>query len=60
MSVQSEFKEFHNRIKLDYDVRSELADKRDILMKKLRDSGKLPGFDTYDHVHPVPVPGKKV
>lgn len=48
MSVQSEFKEFHNRIKLDYDVRSELADKRDILMKKLRDSGKLPGFDTYD------------
>jgi hypothetical protein len=44
MSVQSEFIGFHERIKLDYDVRSELASKRDILIDKLRRSGKLPGF----------------
>ena len=48
MSTQSEFKSFNNRIKLDYDVRSELADKRDKLIKKLRDSGKLPEFKKYD------------
>ncbi len=44
MGVQNELVAFHDRIKLDYDVRSELATKRDILLKKLRDSGKLPGF----------------
>lgn len=48
MSVQSEFINFNNRIKLDYDVRSELAEKRDILIGKLRDSGKLPAFEKYD------------
>lgn len=45
MSVQTEFLAFHDRIKLDYDVRSELAEKRDILIGILRDSGKLPGFE---------------
>lgn len=45
MSVQSEFLNFHKKIKLDYDVNSELADKRDILVGILRDSKKLPGFD---------------
>ena len=48
MSVQTEFKAFSDRIKLDYDVRSELASKRDILIQKLRDSGELPSFDKYD------------
>lgn len=33
MSVQSEFLNFHKKIKLDYDVNSELADKRDILVR---------------------------
>jgi len=45
MSLQTEFLAFHDRIKLDYTVRSELADKRDILVRILRDSGKLPGFE---------------
>lgn len=48
MSVQHEFICFHDRIKLDYDVRKELADKRDILLRKLRESGKLPGFDEFN------------
>jgi hypothetical protein len=48
MSVQSEFIGFHERIKLDYDVRSELASKRDILIDKLRRSGKLPGFTEFN------------
>lgn len=48
MSVQSEFIGFHGRIKLDYDVRSELASKRDILIDKLRRSGKLPGFTEFN------------
>ncbi len=40
MSVQSEFLNFYNRIKLDYSVNSELASKRDILVGILRDSKK--------------------
>ena len=40
MSVQSEFLNFYNRIKLDYGVNSELASKRDILVGILRDSKK--------------------
>ena len=48
MSIQSEFIDFHNRIKLDYDVKAELAEKRDILLGILRNSGKLPGFEEYN------------
>ena len=48
MSVQSEFLDFHDRIKLDYSVNSELREKREILIRKLRDSGKLPGFTNFD------------
>lgn len=48
MSIQSEFIDFHNRIKLDYDVKAELAEKRDILLEILRNSGKLPGFEEYN------------
>ena len=45
MSLQTEFLAFHDRIKLDYDIKAELKDKRDILVKKLRNSDKLPGFE---------------
>ena len=48
MSIQSEFIDFHNRIKLDYDVKAELTEKRDILLGILRNSGKLPGFEEYN------------
>lgn len=44
MSLQKYFKDFDKRIKMDYDEKSELASKRDILLRKLRDSGKLPSF----------------
>ncbi len=44
MSLQKYFKDFDKNIKMDYDEKSELASKRDILIKKLRDSGELPSF----------------
>ena len=44
MSLQKYFKAFNNKIKMDYDVKSELANKRDILLNKLRKSGELPSF----------------
>lgn len=44
MSLQKYFKDFNKNIKMDYDEKSELASKRDILLKKLRDSGELPSF----------------
>ena len=44
MSLQKYFKNFNNKIKMDYEEKSELASKRDILLKKLRDSGQLPSF----------------
>ncbi len=65
MSLQTDFLEFHNRIKLDYDVRSELKDKRDILVDILRDSGKLPGFEVLNqgsyimHTGAEPLDGKE-
>ena len=36
MSLQTYFKEFNKVIKMDYDVKSELKEKRDILLKKLK------------------------
>lgn len=44
MELQSYFKDFNKKIKMDYDERSELADKRDILLKKLRANDELPSF----------------
>lgn len=44
MSLQKYFKDFNNKIKMDYNEKAELASKRDILLKKLRNSGKLPAF----------------
>lgn len=44
MSLQKYFKDFNKTIKMDYAEKAELASKRDILLKKLRDSGELPSF----------------
>lgn len=44
MSLQKYFKDFNKTIKMDYAEKAELASKRDILLKKLRDSGELPAF----------------
>lgn len=44
MSLQTQFIKFNDKIRIDYDVKTELKDKRDILIGILRDSGKLPGF----------------
>ena len=46
MSVQSQLKKFNEKIKVDYDVKAELAEKRDILVGILRDNQELPCFKT--------------
>ena len=38
MSVQSQLKKFNEKIKVDYDVKAELAEKRDILVGILREN----------------------
>ena len=45
MGLQTYFEDFNKKIKTDYDERSELADKRDILLKKLRADKELPTFE---------------
>lgn len=48
MSLQIYFKEFNDSIKMDYDVKSELKEKRDILLGILRNNDDLPAFDEYN------------
>lgn len=48
MSVQSELKKFNDKIRADFTVKSELAEKRDVLVKKLGDSKELPSFDVFN------------
>lgn len=48
MSIQSELKKFNDKIRLDYDTNSELADKRDILLGILKKDGDLPSFNKLD------------
>lgn len=38
VNVQSEFIEFHDKIKLSYNDNAQLREKRDILLRKLRDN----------------------
>lgn len=44
MTLQKQFEGFNKNIKMDYDENSELASKRDILVKKLRADNDLPSF----------------
>ena len=48
MGLQKYFKEFNKKIKMDYDVKGELKDKRDILLGILRDADDLPPFTEYN------------
>ena len=48
MSLQTYFKEFNKKIKMDYDVKSELKDKRDILLNILKNDDDIPAFDEYN------------
>lgn len=47
MGLQKYFKEFNEKIKMDYDVKSELKEKRDILLGILRDDD-IPSFTEYN------------
>ena len=42
MSLQTYFKEFNKAIKMDYGVKSELKEKRDILLGILRNDDDMP------------------
>lgn len=44
MTLQKQFEKFNTNIKMDYEENSELASKRDILVKKLRTNEDLPSF----------------
>ncbi|MDD2287720.1 MAG: hypothetical protein PHY55_02680, partial [Bacteroidales bacterium] len=48
MSIQSEFKKFNDKIRLDYGTNSELAEKRDILLGILEKDEDLPSFKKLD------------
>lgn len=48
MSLQTYFKEFDKAIKMDYDVKNELKEKRDILLEILKESEEIPAFDKFD------------
>lgn len=48
MSIQSELKKFNDKIRVDFDIKRELAEKRDILLNKLRNSKDLPSFKELD------------
>lgn len=44
MSIQTELKKFNNKIRVDFETKKELSEKRDILLAKLRNSDDLPSF----------------
>lgn len=44
MSLQSEFKQFNDKIRADFSVKQELGEKRDILIQKLQNNSELPSF----------------
>lgn len=48
MGLQTYFEDFNKKIKMDYDELSELAKKRDILLKKLRANEELPSFEEFN------------
>nr|BAE79143.1 conserved hypothetical protein [Clostridium perfringens] len=48
MGLQKYFEDFNKKIKMDYEELSELANKRDILLKKLRDSDDIPSFEEFN------------
>ena len=65
MSLQKEFLDFNDRIKLDYETKKELADKRDILIDILQNSDRLPSFSHFNqgsygmHLGTEPVNGRE-
>ncbi len=48
MSIQKYFKKFNDNIKMDYNVKSELKDKRDVLLRIISDCEDIPAFSKYD------------
>lgn len=50
-NVQKQFEEFHKAIRIDYDLSQPLRDKRDIIVKRIKDhlaEKKRPGFEKLD------------
>lgn len=48
MSIQKQFKKFNDKIRLDYSINSELAEKRDVLLGILEESEDIPSFIKLD------------
>lgn len=48
MSIQTEFIKFNEKIRVDFQTKKELAEKRDVLVNKLNNIEELPSFNTYN------------
>nr|WP_294486834.1 nucleotidyltransferase [uncultured Anaerosporobacter sp.] len=48
MGLQQYFEDFNKKIKMDYDVLSELAEKRDIIINKLKANTDVPAFEAFN------------
>lgn len=48
MGLQKYFNEFNKNIKMDYDELSELAEKRDIILNKLKNDENIPSFKEFN------------
>ena len=45
MSIQSEFRKFNDKIRVDFEVKKELREKKNSLLGKLRNNDDLPSFE---------------
>lgn len=65
MSLQTQFKKFHDKIKLDSNTKDELREKRDILLKLLRNNDEFPSFEEFSqgsyglHLGVEPIEGRE-
>lgn len=48
MSIQSELIKFNDKIRVDFDKKVELREKREVLLRKLRKSDKIPSFKAFN------------
>lgn len=49
-NIQKYFESFHDKIRMDYDINSELADKRDIVLKLVSDYLQKEGFPSFERL----------
>lgn len=48
MSIQSQFEKFNEKIRLDFESKKELKEKRDIIINKLKSAAQFPKFEEFN------------